>query len=105
MKIITKENTQNKKILIRLDLDMPLDEHNKVKDTTRLLAVLPTLQLLNETAQQIIILGHLGRPEGKMIPEMSLKPICDELSALLDEKITLICNTALIRKINRNLIL
>lgn len=86
MKTITKEIAHNKKVIIRLDLDVPL-ENNEVKDKTRLIAVLPTLNLLNDSASQVIIIGHAGRPDGKAIPELSLRPIATTLSQLLDQPI------------------
>lgn len=93
MNTINQEIANNKKVVIRIDTDVPLDEDNQVKDKTRLEAVLPTLNLLKEAASQIIILGHLGRPEGKMVPEMSLKPVAHTLSELLGEPIEFIENS------------
>ncbi|GIW59851.1 MAG: hypothetical protein KatS3mg087_0917 [Patescibacteria group bacterium] len=74
MRKITPEIIQNKHILIRIDTDVPIKD-NSVLDDSRLLAVLPTLQLLQAHAQSITILGHLGRPQGQVVPELSLRPI------------------------------
>ena len=68
----------NKKILIRLDLNLPLNCSNKI-DTNRIDKTIPTLQYLLKNKAKIIILSHIGRPKGKDVNELSLKPVCDEL--------------------------
>ena len=72
----TKLNQKN--ILLRLDLNVPLD-NGKITDTTRIDKILPTIKFLLENNSRIIILSHVGRPKGKIIDELSLKPICEEL--------------------------
>lgn len=89
MKNITPEIIANKKVLIRIDTDVPV-ENGQIKDTTRLLAVLPTLTLLKEHAASVTILGHLGRPKGQVVPELSLLPIAIKLGELLNTDIQLI---------------
>jgi phosphoglycerate kinase len=89
MKIITDEIVKNKKILIRLDLDVPLDQNNSVKDTTRLASVIPTLELL-KNAEQIIIIGHLGRPDGKIVDNLRLKPVAEVLKQFIGNDINYI---------------
>ena len=79
----------NKKILIRLDLNVPLNGTNII-DTNRIDKTIPTLQYLLKNNAKIIILSHIGRPKGKVINELSLKPVCDELEKKLDQKISLI---------------
>ena len=76
--IINEKNLINKKILLRLDLNVPL-EKNKITDTTRIDKILPTLNFLIKEKAKIIILSHVGRPKGKIVEELSLKPICEEL--------------------------
>jgi phosphoglycerate kinase len=90
MKTITSQIAQNKKVLLRIDLDVPLDDNNNVEDVTRLTSVLPTLNLLKDSASQIIIIGHLGRPEGQFNEKFSLKPVCKKLSELLSQSIEFI---------------
>jgi 3-phosphoglycerate kinase len=92
MKTITKQLVENKKVLVRLDLDVPLDERGTVTDTTRLESALPTLNLLKDSAKQVIIVGHCGRPEGKVVATLSLKPIANVLEKLLNAEITVISN-------------
>ncbi|MDC2971277.1 phosphoglycerate kinase [Candidatus Pelagibacter sp.] len=87
--IINEKNLNNKKILLRLDLNVPL-ERNKITDTTRIDKILPTLNFLIKEKAKIIILSHVGRPKGKFVKELSLKPICEELQNKLGKKIRLI---------------
>ncbi len=92
MRTITREATPNRKAIIRIDTDVPLDENKKIKDITRLEAVIPTFKLIRDSASQIIILGHLGRPEGKVDPNLSLAPVAQKLSELLNENVKLVQN-------------
>lgn len=76
MQVVAPELIQNKRVLLRLDLDVPL-ENGVIKDDTRLLAGMDTLGLCLEFATSVTICGHLGRPEGKEDPALSVKPIVD----------------------------
>ncbi len=87
--IINEKNLKNKKILLRLDLNVPL-ERGKITDTTRIDKILPTLNFLIKENTKIIILSHVGRPKGKVVKELSLKPICEELQNKLRKKIKFI---------------
>jgi len=90
MKSISEElNLDNKKILLRLDLNVPLI-NNKITDTTRIDKILPTLKFLISQNTKIIIVSHVGRPEGKVVKELSLKPICHDLEMKLHQNIKLI---------------
>ena len=87
--IINEKNLNNKKILLRLDLNVPL-ERDKITDTTRIDKILPTLNFLIKEKAKIIILSHVGRPKGKVIKELSLEPIREELQKKLRKKVKLI---------------
>ena len=90
MKSIKNEkNLRNKKVLLRLDLNVPLDD-GKISDTTRIDKIIPTLKLLNKQKTKIIILSHVGRPNGKVLKEFSLKPICENLQDQLGLNVKLI---------------
>jgi phosphoglycerate kinase len=82
-------NLNQKKVLLRLDLNVPLD-NGKITDTTRIDKILPTINFLLKNEAKIIILSHVGRPNGKIINELSLKPICDDLKNKLNENIRLV---------------
>ena len=84
-----EQNLNQKKVLLRLDLNVPLD-NGKITDTTRIDKILPTINYLLKSEAKIIILSHVGRPKGKIINELSLKPICEHLKNKLNENIKLI---------------
>ena len=87
--IINEKNLSNKRVLLRLDLNVPL-EKNKITDTTRIDKILPTLNFLIKQKAKIIILSHVGRPKGKFVKKLSLEPICKELQNKLKNKVKLI---------------
>ena len=90
MKSIKDEvKLKQKKILLRLDLNVPLD-NKKITDTTRIDKILPTINFLLKNEAKIIILSHIGRPKGKIINGLSLKPVCENLKKKLNENIKLI---------------
>ncbi len=87
--ILHEKNLDKKKVLLRLDLNVPL-ENGKICDTTRIDKILPTLNFLLQQKAQIIILSHVGRPKGKIIKELSLEPIRKDLEKKLNVTIKLI---------------
>ena len=90
MKSISEEfNLNNKKVLLRLDLNVPLIG-DKITDTTRIDKILPTLKFLISQNTKIIIISHIGRPRGQVVNELSLRPICDDLEVKLSQNIKLI---------------
>ena len=78
-----------KKVLLRLDLNVPLSE-GKITDTTRIDKILPTIKFLLKHEAKIIILSHVGRPKGKIEKALSLKPICENLKVKLNQNVELI---------------
>ncbi|MDA9121725.1 phosphoglycerate kinase [Candidatus Pelagibacter sp.] len=80
-----------------MDLNVPLD-NGKITDTTRIDKILPTINFLLESEAKIIILSHVGRPNGKVVSELSLKPICEDLENKLNKNIRLISKN--IKEIN-----
>ena len=106
-----EKNLGGKKILLRLDLNVPLDKGN-ITDATRIKKILPTLKFLINQNTKIIILSHVGRPKGKIVNELSLKPICDDLSYKLNQNVKLITKNIneindkdLFSNINENIIM
>jgi len=67
--------------LVRVDFNVPMED-GKVSDDTRLKAALPTIALLSDAGAKTVLLAHFDRPKGKRVPEMSLKPVLDDLAAL-----------------------
>ena len=94
-------NLNNKKVLLRLDLNVPL-KNNIITDTTRIDKILPTLNFLIQQNSKIIIISHIGRPEGKIDKKLSMLPVCKYLSKKLDKQVSLIDEE--IFKIDSNLI-
>ena len=92
-------NLNQKKVLLRLDLNVPL-ENGKITDTTRIDKILPTINYLLKNDAKIIILSHVGRPKGKVVNELSLKPICESLESKLKTSIKFI--TKNIKEIKSN---
>ena len=88
-KIIEETNLRNKKILLRLDLNVPLD-NGIITDTTRIDKIIPTLKFLIKQNSRIIIMSHVGRPKGKVDNKLSLKPICIDIENKINHKIKLI---------------
>ena len=77
---------KGKKVLLRVDFNVPM-ENGAITETSRIEKIIPTIQLLCEKQAKIIILSHIGRPKGKVVKEMSLKPISEKLSFLLKKKV------------------
>jgi len=84
-----KIDLNQKKVLLRLDLNVPL-ENGKITDTNRIDKIVPTIKLLLNKNAKIIILSHVGRPRGKIVNELSLKPICDFLKNKINQNVILI---------------
>jgi phosphoglycerate kinase len=88
-KIEDKEDLSAKKVLLRLDLNVPLQD-GEIQDETRINKIIPTLKFLLKKKSKIIIVSHIGRPKGKVVSALSLKPICNNLENKLNQKIKLI---------------
>ena len=86
-KTIKDIDLKNKKVLVRCDFNVPMDENKNITDNARIVAALPTIKYLLENNCAIILCSHLGRPKGEVKPEFSLKPVAKELSKLLDKEI------------------
>ena len=83
------QNLNQKKILLRLDLNVPLKD-GQITDDTRINKILPIIDFLIKKNSKIIILSHVGRPKGKINNDLSLKPICENLEKKINQKIRLI---------------
>ena len=81
---------QGKKALMRVDINVPLDENKNVTDDTRIQAILPTLNFLKDKGAKIILMAHLGRPKGEKNPEFTLAPVAKYMSNLLGEEVMFI---------------
>ncbi len=79
-------NLKGKKVLLRVDLNVPM-KNGAITEISRIEKIIPTINLLLEKQAKIIIISHIGRPKGKVIKEMSLKPISEKLSTLLNREV------------------
>ena len=77
-----------KTVFLRVDFNVPITQKGKITDDNRIRTVLPTLNYLLNKDAKVIIGSHLGRPKGKFIPELSLKPVLKRLSELISKEIT-----------------
>ena len=77
---------KGKKVLLRVDLNVPM-KNGAITETSRIEKIIPTINLLIEKQAKIIIMSHIGRPKGKVVEGMSLKPISEKLSFLLKKKV------------------
>ena len=86
-KTIKDIDLNNKRILVRCDFNVPMDENNNITDNRRIVAAIPTIKYLLDQNCKIVLCSHLGRPKGEFKPEFSLKPVAIELSKLLNQEI------------------
>ena len=77
---------EGKRVLLRVDFNVPLN-NGSITETSRIQKVLPTIKFLINNKAKIIIISHVGRPKGKIVPGLTLKPIAKKLSNLLNQKI------------------
>jgi len=88
MKNISNQNIifKDKKVLLRVDLNVPM-KNGSITESSRIEKIIPTIKMLIEKKAKIIILSHIGRPNGKVVEEMSLEPISKKLSSILNKEV------------------
>jgi len=87
--IIDKLDLKNKRVLVRVDFNVPLDENLNVTDDIRIVSSLPTIKKIISDGGKTILMSHLGRPKGKVNPKYSLKPAAERLGKLLGKNVAL----------------
>jgi phosphoglycerate kinase len=80
-------DVQGKRIFLRVDFNVPLDENQNIRDDTRIKAALPTLNHLLENGAKVVVASHLGRPKGEFKPEFSTKPVAKRLAELIPQEV------------------
>ncbi|HMO17488.1 MAG TPA: phosphoglycerate kinase [Oligoflexia bacterium] len=83
MKTIEEIDLDSKRVLIRCDLDVPMNEDGTIADDHRIKAAISSIEYLLKKNAKVIIAGHMGRPGGKAVSSLSLKPVADRISLLL----------------------
>ena len=86
-KTVRDIDLKDKKVLVRCDFNVPMDENQNITDNRRIVAALPTIKYLLEQNCKITLCSHLGRPKGEFKKEFSLVPVANELSKLLNKQI------------------
>lgn len=89
---LREEDVRGKRVLVRVDYNVPLNDRREVTDDTRIRATLPTLEWLTSRGARVVLLAHFGRPKGKHVPEMSLRPAAQRLAALVDNKVDFVAD-------------
>ena len=82
-----------KRALVRVDYNVPLDDDGRVVDDARIRATLPTLDYLRGRDAKIVIISHIGRPKGEVVPKYSLRPVAEHLARLLGEEVEFVAST------------
>ena len=86
-KTVRDIDLKGKKVFVRCDFNVPMDENQNITDNRRIVAALPTIKYLIEQNCKIILASHLGRPKGEVKPEISLAPVAKELSKQLGQEV------------------
>ncbi|MBP2649569.1 MAG: Phosphoglycerate kinase [Firmicutes bacterium] len=89
-KMLRDIDVSGKKVLVRVDYNVPLDKNGKITDDTRIRATIPTIQYLLKQNAAVVLASHLGRPKGAPAPEFTLLPVAKRLAELLGQKVEFI---------------
>ncbi len=90
MKSVRDLNLYGKKVLVRVDYNLPMDENLNITDDNRILSSLPLIEYLIKKEAKIVLISHMGRPSGKKEPEFSLAPAADRLSSFLSRDVAFV---------------
>ena len=88
MRSVEELDVKGKRVFLRVDFNVPLNELGEIRDDTRIRASLPTIMYLLGRGAKLVVASHLGRPKGKVDPKMSLKPASARLAELIPNKVT-----------------
>lgn len=86
-KTLRGQNVSGKRVLVRVDFNVPMDEFGNIEDDTRIKASLPTIEYLLDAKAKVILMSHLARPKGTRDPKLSLQPVAKRLSRYLNREV------------------
>mgnify|MGYP001068709618 CR=1 FL=1 len=89
MRSIKSMSLEGKRVLVRVDFNVPLDDQQNITDDTRIREVLPTLKYVLDYRGKLIIMSHMGRPKGKVVKKLSLQPVAKRLARLMKQDVEL----------------
>ena len=81
---LREDEVRGRRVVVRVDYNVPLDERGRITDDARITATLPTLDALLQQGARLVLLAHFGRPKGQPVPSMSLRPVAERLGELLE---------------------
>ena len=87
MRSIKELDVSGKKVLVRVDFNVPMDKHQNITDDTRIRSVLSTARYVLDNNGSLILMSHMGRPKGNVVPELSLAPVAKRLGRLLQQNV------------------
>ena len=101
LKTIRDIDVKGKRVLLRVDFNVPFDSEGNISDNTRIVAALPTIQYLLDNEAKVVIISHLGRPKGQRVNQLTLKHVAHELEQLLNKTVFFKndCRGGLVRKL------
>ncbi|MGI6636238.1 MAG: phosphoglycerate kinase [Christensenellales bacterium] len=86
-KTVRDINVQGKRVLVRVDFNVPMDDNGNITDENRIVGALPTIRYLLDNKAKVVLCSHMGRPKGEFKPEFSLKPVAKRLGELLGQDV------------------
>ncbi|HLQ10677.1 MAG TPA: phosphoglycerate kinase, partial [Ktedonobacteraceae bacterium] len=88
-KTVRDIDVAGKRVLMRVDFNVPLDAERRITDDSRIRAALPTIRYLLDHGATLVLMSHLGRPDGKVVEKLSLAPVAQRLSELLGKRVAM----------------